>query len=182
MERAVTVTSCNGVRTLTFVFSFGFLISLSQSTVADHVQVDFQVPSGAGSLDHLASAGFPTVSFACIDVQSLSSGLIGHVWSATHTSAAAYAFAAAFTAASFLSLPVPSAVLLFVLLAPQPMTYRPPLSFRTVYPTRAATGTSGPLPYNKGVIASINPATGETLRVFEELTDEQLDAKLANAE
>jgi succinate-semialdehyde dehydrogenase/glutarate-semialdehyde dehydrogenase len=32
------------------------------------------------------------------------------------------------------------------------------------------------------VIASINPATGETLRTFDELTDSQLEEKLANAE
>ena len=32
------------------------------------------------------------------------------------------------------------------------------------------------------MIASINPATGETLRTFDELTDEQLEEKLANAE
>jgi len=32
------------------------------------------------------------------------------------------------------------------------------------------------------VIASINPSTGETLRTFEELTDAQLDGKLAKAE
>ena len=33
-----------------------------------------------------------------------------------------------------------------------------------------------------GVIASINPATGETLRTFEALTDAQIDEKLARAE
>jgi succinate-semialdehyde dehydrogenase/glutarate-semialdehyde dehydrogenase len=38
------------------------------------------------------------------------------------------------------------------------------------------------VPYNEFVIASINPATGATLRTFEELTDAQLDKKLANAE
>src|ERR1039458_3063798 len=43
-------------------------------------------------------------------------------------------------------------------------------------------GVDGALPYNEVVIASINPATGETLRTFEELTDAQLEEKLANAE
>ncbi len=43
-------------------------------------------------------------------------------------------------------------------------------------------GVGGALPYNEVVIASINPANGETLRTFEELTDAQLDQKLAGAE
>src|ERR1035441_2212351 len=43
-------------------------------------------------------------------------------------------------------------------------------------------GVDGALPYNEVVIASINPATGDTLRTFEELTDAQLDQKLAGAE
>ena len=41
---------------------------------------------------------------------------------------------------------------------------------------------AGALPYNRVVIASINPATGETLRTFDELTDAQLEEKLAGAE
>jgi len=37
-------------------------------------------------------------------------------------------------------------------------------------------------PYNVVVIASINPATGETLQTFEPLTDAQIDEKLARAD
>ena len=37
-------------------------------------------------------------------------------------------------------------------------------------------------PYNVFVIASINPATGETLRTFEALTDAEVDEKLARAD
>jgi succinate-semialdehyde dehydrogenase/glutarate-semialdehyde dehydrogenase len=37
-------------------------------------------------------------------------------------------------------------------------------------------------PYNVFVIASINPATGETLQTFEALTDAQLDDRLARAD
>ena len=41
---------------------------------------------------------------------------------------------------------------------------------------------SGTVPYNVGVIASINPATGETLRSFEALTDSEIDDRLARAD
>src|ERR1035438_8151680 len=46
----------------------------------------------------------------------------------------------------------------------------------------SSAGVGGRLLYNEVVIASINPATVETLRTFEELTDAQLEEKLAGAE